>query len=102
MRSEEFILSEIRLQMICMKASDLSDRLQNVHGYIAAVVGYTLVVRDQIVEYESVLIDAFLTAYSFDMSGLYLIAQIVDDLFKRIHKQSLFVIIIYKSDKGKL
>ena len=102
MLPEEFILSEIRLEMICMKASEFSDRLQNVHSYIAAVVGYTLVVRDQVIENEAVLISAFLPAYPFDMVGFYRIAKIVDDLFKRIHKQRLFVIVIRKGNHCKL
>ena len=84
MLPEEFILSEIRLKMISMKASDFSDRFQDIHGYIVAMVGYTLVVSEQVVEDEAMLVNAFLFAYSFDMVCLYFIAKIVDDLFQRV------------------
>ena len=70
-------MPEARLFVVCMLSFYFGNRLQNIQSYIAAMIRYSLVIRDHVVEDESML----RTTESISMFGVLtpLIARPTED-----------------------
>ena len=94
---ERFILRLVQYLVILMLAEKPLLRLNDIHRDIAAVIGDTLIICQQIIEDKSCLQRALLAADALNMVVLDLIAQIVDHFFERINLKRDKIIIINKS-----
>ena len=74
---ERFILRLVQDLVILMLAEESLLRLNDVHCDIAAVIGDTLIIRDNIVEDKTVLKRTLLPADPFDMISFHCVADVI-------------------------
>ena len=95
-------MPEVRLLVVSMHSVQFGDRFQNIHSYIAAVIGNTLIICDYISECEAGLKCILLSADPFDMISLHRIADVIDDLLQRIDLKCFSVVIVCKREDGEI
>ena len=77
---EEIIMPEARLSVICVMSFHFRYYFQNMHGNIAAMIGNTLIIRDHVIEDETVLQRTLLLADPLDMIGFHCVTYVIYDL----------------------
>ena len=82
---EAFAVVFLQIVQICVNVKDIAAKLDHRNRNVGAVIGNSLVVRQKIIENKPKLKGAFTGADALYVADLDLVAQIVDDLLKRLY-----------------